>query len=169
MKEVYPWGILVPKNCRYLLLGTFPGNFSDPAYDFFFMSKRNQFWSILEEVYKLNLKDKKSKIKLLENLRMGMGDMIESCERAKGTNADNNLVNIKFNTREIKKVLAKHKIEKIYFSSRMAEGFFRKEFKIRKGNLGEIELITLPSSSPRYAAMRWEEKVKIYKKMLPEI
>ena len=98
---------------------------------------------------------------------MAITDVIWSCERSEGTNADNNLIDIEFNTEAIKEIIEKNKIKKIFFSSRGAEKLFKKEWKELVAKHPEIELVTLPSSSPRYAAMAKSEKIKRYKELLP--
>jgi len=123
----------------------------------------------MSEVYGRELKTKEQKQRLFADLKMALTDVILSCERSEGTNADNNLINIEFNTEAIKEIIEKNKIEKIYFSSRGAEKLFRKEWKELILKHSEIELVTLPSSSPRYAAMPKSEKVKRYRELLPKL
>ena len=63
MIETHPFGNFVPKKARYLLIGSFPGKI-DENYDFYYSNKRNQFWPIMENIYKVDLKTKSQKIKL---------------------------------------------------------------------------------------------------------
>jgi hypoxanthine-DNA glycosylase len=162
MLETHPFGNFVPKNAKYLLLGSFTGKSGDPAYDWFYCSKRNQFWSILENVYDRKLPSKKDKQGLFTKLGMAMADIIYQCERKKGNNLDSNLINIIYNIEAIEKMLQENNIEKIFFSSRFVENKFRRLFKAVKP-----ELITLPSPSPRYAQMTLKQKVARYKEVLP--
>lgn len=163
MLETHPYGSFVPSRARFLVLGSFTGK---PAagYDWFYTTKRNQFWPILENVYGLKLDNKKSKQKLFTKLRIAITDIIYQCEREKGTNLDTNLINIIYNIPAIEKILSQNKIERIYFSSRFVEGKFKKIFKDVS-----IELITLPSPSPRYATMSKAEKIARYKELLPRL
>lgn len=163
MLETHPYGSFVPSRARFLVLGSFTGK---PAvgYDWFYTTKRNQFWPILGNVYGLKLDNKKSKQKLFTKLRIAITDIIYQCEREKGTNLDTNLINIVYNIPAIEKILSQNKIERIYFSSRFVEGKFKKIFKDVS-----IELITLPSPSPRYAAMSKAEKITRYKELLPKL
>lgn len=158
MLETHPYGNFVPQNARFLILGSFPAK---DSFDWFYGSKRSQFWKILEKVYNINLPDKKSKKNLLSSLQIAMSDIIFSCDRTKNSSLDMNLKNIELNIAEI---LSKNKIQKIYFTSRFVENKFKKYFSYKNE-----ELITLPSPSPRYAMLTKEEKVKIYKKLLPKL
>ncbi len=163
MLETHPYGSFVPPKAKFLLLGSFVAR-PEPGYDWFYGSKRNQFWFILEKVYGIELKDTKSKQKLFTKLRIAIADIILQCERKKNNNSDMNLTNIVYNVDEIEKILYKNKIEKIYFSSRFVENKFRKFFKGVN-----VEIITLPSPSPRYALMSKTEKAARYKKLLPRV
>lgn len=167
--ETHAFGNFVPPNARYLILGSFTAkkNEGDDYYDWFYTTKRNQFWPILEEVYGLKLESKKAKQDLFTRQVIAIADIILQCERRDGTSADNNLINIVYNTIAIQEILRKSKIEKIFFSSRFVEKEFKKRFKNLIEEHPHTELITLPSPSPRYAAMRKEEKVRQYKKLLP--
>jgi len=167
--ETHPFGNFVPPNARYLFLGTFVVKITDPSYDWFFSSKRNQFWQIMDQVYGVELKNKKEKQELFSKLKMAITDIILTCERSQNTNADNNLINLVFNTRSINEIVKKNIIKKIFFSSRYAESLFRKNFRELIKQYPQIEFVTLPSSSPRYAAMSKSQKVIRYKKLLPLI
>ena len=167
MIEKHPYGNFVPIKARYLLLGSFVAKPVD-GYDWFYGTKRNQFWPILEVVYKVSLKTKKDQQKLFTKLRMAITDIILKCEREKNSNLDVNLKKIVFNTKAIQGILVDNKIEKIYFTSRFVEKLFRKEFKKLIHINPEIELLTLPSPSPRYAQMTKEQKISKYKKLLPK-
>ena len=155
----------MPENAQYLILGSFVAKKS-PEYDWFYSTKRNQFWPILENIYDKELKTKKQKKDLLKELHISMTDIIKSCERKKSNSSDINLVNIKYNKKGIKKILSKNKIEKIFFTSRFVEKGYRRVFKECIDKYPDIELITLPSPSPRYARMSFKEKIEAYKRII---
>jgi hypoxanthine-DNA glycosylase len=169
MIEIHPFGDYVPDNARYLLLGSFIAKKApnDAQYDWYYSSKRNQFWPILEIVYDRELRDKASKERLLAEKRLAMSDIILQCERRDGNSLDANLINIVYNIEGITTVLRNNAIEKIFFTSRFVEQAFRKLFKDLMLELPQLELITLPSPSPRYARLTKQEKAAIYKELLP--
>lgn len=160
MIEKHPFGNFVAPNAKYLILGSFPARESG---DWFYSSKRNQFWPILEKVYRVELKDKKSKQALFTKLKIAVADIIFKCDRVNGSSLDFNLVDIVYNIGGIERILKGHKIQKIFFTSRFVEIGFRKII----GEPVGVQLVTLPSPSPRYAAMTIKEKVSRYKKTLP--
>jgi hypoxanthine-DNA glycosylase len=169
MIEVHPFGSFVPPKSQYLFLGTFTGKVVDPTYDWFFGTKRSQFWPILESVYNMELSTKIIKQKLFSKLHMAITDLILQCERSNNTNADNNLINIVFNTDVITKILSENQIKTIFFSSRKAEQLFNKHFNELKLKYPGTNLVTLPSPSPRYALLSKPEKIKLYQKLLPPL
>ena len=162
--EIHPFGDFVPHKSKYLVLGSFPAR---EGGDWFYGSKRNQFWQILESVYGVGLKTKKKKQRLLSELGVAVADIILKCDRKNGSSLDFNLTNIVYNIRGIEQILKKHKIQKIFFTSRFVEKKFRGQFKEVVGKFADIELVTLPSPSPRYAAVTKAEKIKRYKETLP--
>jgi hypoxanthine-DNA glycosylase len=161
MLETHPFPPFVPPNTKYLLLGSFVGR-PVPGYDWYYSSKRNQFWKILEHVYHNKLGTKQSKQQLFSRLHLAVTDIIYQCERCKNNNSDINLVNIIYNISALEKILSQNQIQTIFFTSRYVGKKFTKLFPQIK-----IKLITLPSPSPRYAKLDLKEKVYIYRKILP--
>lgn len=166
MIETHPFGNFVPQNTQYLLLGSFTGKPIE-GYDWFYGNKRNQFWPIMENLYKIKLDTKAKQQKLFARLGIAITDIILSCERKNNSNLDMNLANIVFNTKAINNILQKNRIKKIFFSSRFTEKLFRRHFKDVVQQFSEIKLVTLPSPSPRYVAMSKPEKISRYKELLP--
>lgn len=168
MKEIHPYGVFVPKNSRCLILGSFTAKPVE-GYEWFYGTKKNQFWPILEEVYKIPLKTKKYQKKLFTKLGFSITDVILECERTKNSNLDTNLKNIVFNSKAIFGILKNNKIDKIFFTSRFVEKLFRRYFRDLISKYSNMELITLPSPSPRYALMSKTEKIRVYRKLLPKL
>lgn len=166
MLEKHPFGAFVPDNAKYLLLGSFTAKPKD-GYEWFYANGRNQFWPIMEEVYVLPLKTKKAQQELFIKLRMAISDIILECERVKNSNLDINLKNIVFNTQALTEILAKNEIKTIFFSSKFVENLFLRHFKDLIQKHPQVELVTLPSPSPRYAMITKAQKVSRYKQLLP--
>ena len=176
MVETHAFGNFVPQNAKYLILGSFTGRqavkgttTTDDTYDWFYGTKRNQFWSILEGVYGIELRNKRSKQELFTKVGIAMADIIYQCERKDGNNLDSNLVNIVYNVDAIAEILETHQIERILFSSRFVENRFKKVFKDIINRHPSINLVTLPSPSPRYAQLSKEQKIQRYKELLPKL
>ncbi len=169
MIETHPFKIFSPANARYLLLGSFIAIRKDKSYDWYYGKKVNQFWPIIEEVYKVKLPNKKARQDLFIKLSIAVADIIYQCERKFNNSMDSSLVNCIYNTKAIKKLLSENKIEKILFTSRFVESEFEKHFKDLIEKYPNIDLVTLPSPSARYAAMSKKEKVKRYSQIFPKL
>lgn len=175
MIETHPFGIFVPQNARYLILGSFTGrqavkgqSFTEEKYDWFYATKRNQFWPILEEVYGMSLPTKQEKKDLFTRLGIGIADIISQCERQDGNNLDSNLKNIVYNKQPILEIMDQNPIETILFSSKFVEKKFKQEFKELIRFFPQVEYFCLPSPSPRFARMSKAEKIIEYRKLLPK-
>lgn len=175
MIETHPFGVFNPPNAKYLILGSFT---TKEAYDinkkeaypwFYCNGGRNQFWPILEEIYRVRLRTREEMQTLFTKLDIALADIILECERKKNSNLDVCLINITYAVKDISNLLTNNPIKKIFFTSRFVENEFRKHFKDLIKKYPNVELFTLPSPSPRYASMRKEEKIKKYKELLPKL
>ena len=176
MIETHPFKSFVPPCAKYLILGSFAAKqsvkgkpYTDDKYDFFYGVKRNQFWPILEEIYECELKDTQSRKDLLTKLYIAMADIIYQCERKSGSSLDSNLINIVYAIKGITKILENNQINRIFFTSRNVEIKFRHNFKDIINQHPTIDLLTLPSPSPRYVLITMVQKIKMYKELLPQI
>lgn len=172
MIETHPFGEFIPAGARYLLLGSFPGRHSttsgevDDPDDWFYGSKRNQFWPILETVYGMTLNTKQSRQDLLSALGIAVADIIYQCERTRNSNLDASLGSITYNVKPLERLFTKNKIERVYFTSRFVEVRFKKLFD--DAVLGKAALHLLPSPSPRFTKLSKWEKVEKYRELLPQ-
>lgn len=175
MRERHPFENFVPVNATCLILGSFVGKqavpgtaATDDSCDWFYGTKRNQFWPILEGVYGIELKNKRSKQKLFSKLGIAIADIIKQCERINNNNLDTNLKEIIYND-EISGIIESQDIEKILFTSRFVEVSFKKHFANLIKRHPSIQLVTLPSPSPRYALISKESKIQKYRELLPQL
>lgn len=175
MIETHPFLSFTPPNTRCLILGSFTGKeavpgqpYSIESYDWFYGTRSNQFWPILEKVYGVELKSKDQKQALFTRLGIAIADIIYQCERKAGSNLDANLEIIAYNQAPIEEILDSYPIERIYFTSRFVERKFKRAFKEVLFHHPGIQGTALPSPSRRYARMGLEEKTAKYKELLPK-
>ena len=162
--EIHPHKPFVPQNAKVLILGSFPGKghaTSESANEWFYASKRNQFWNILRGVYNKELITTEDKKELFTKHGIAIADVFLKIRRKEDNNQDNNLEIIAYNDKALSKILNKNKFESIFFTSKLVEKHFMKLFPSIKS--GEC----LPSPSPRYARVSLQEKINVYKKKLP--
>lgn len=163
--ETHPFKAYIPENASVVIIGSFPGRevthkeLSDD--EWFYGSKRNQFWKIISGVYEIDLSSKKEKQDLFRKCGIGIADIFLKIRRTENNNMDSNLEVIEFNEKELTSIVRNPNIKKIFFTSRFVEKTFNKLFP--KISIGEC----LPSPSPRYARMSQQDKINYYKLKLP--
>ncbi len=163
--ETHPHKLFVPPNATVLILGTFPGKDNvqvEGQDEWFYSSKRNQFWTIIRGVYNEELSTIAQKKELFTRKRIAIGDIFLKIKRKENNNSDTSLEVIEYNDKEIEKVLKENFIDNVFTTSQ----FVAKEFKKLFPTFKNIE--ALPSPSPRYARMSLEEKISNYEDKLPE-
>jgi hypoxanthine-DNA glycosylase len=163
--ETHPFTAFIPENVTVIIVGSFPGREVTHKIltedEWFYSTKRNQFWKIISGVYHLDLSTKIEKQSLFKKHGIGIVDLFLKVKRKAANNMDQNLQVIEYNDKAIKEILSNHRIKKIFFTSRFVEKTFHQIFPGVK--MGEC----LPSPSPRFATMSLQEKIKIYQQKLP--
>lgn len=122
-EETHPWEPFIPKNINKLILGTFPtAEINRGAYDFFYPNPNNDFWRLIFEVAGKKLDDYKKdepiviRKQILEDLKLGIGDIGKKILRQKESSKDDNLFPIEFT--DIFSIIAAHlTIKKIIITS----------------------------------------------------
>ncbi len=156
-RYTHPFDPILFPDTKILILGTFP-SLDSFKYDFYYAHKRNQFWKILHELYKMPAETKEERIVLLKHAKIGLYDIVASCERKNSSDA--NLKNCTLT--DIPAILKTHSnIELIAFTGKKAAALYHQSYSDLS-----IRTITLPSPSPAYASMRYEEKREIYRAVL---
>jgi len=163
--ETHPFQPFIPTNATILIVGSFPGRDITQKElekdDWFYGTKRNQFWNIISGVYNIELKNAADKKELFTIKGIAIADIILKARRNAVSNSDINLEVIAYNDKSIKNILAYTSFQHIFYTSRFVEKHFLKIFPgIQNGEC-------LPSPSPRYARMSIKEKITYYKKILP--
>ena len=142
-----------------LILGSFPSIKSFEE-GFYYAHPRNQFWSILAAIYDEEIQTKEEKIALCKKHKIALFDSAASLQREENNSSDTNLKNITVN--DFENLLEKYpNIHTILFTGKKAQQIFNKKYKDLK-----IKKVLLPSTSPAYASMKFEEKLKKYKEHL---
>ena len=167
--EVHPFGPFVQPNTRYLVVGTFPGrqfsqrsaaeNEADPTA--FNYGGRNQFWRIMEKIYTVELPDRASKQRLFEEKCLGLMDLIAACRRKKDSNLDSDLADIVWNKPAFEQLFAAQDIDAVLCTGKGVATIFKTWFPDKR-------CVILPSPSPLFAAMRFEDKLAFYRGIFPK-
>lgn len=167
--EYHPFGNFIPQNVQYLVVGTFPGRqysqrkVEENEADIYAFSYggRNQFWRIMEKIYGVELPTRQSKKDLFEQLNIGLIDLIYACRRKNQSNLDSDLIDIVWNKPQFDRIFEEKTIKLVFCTGKGVAAIFQKWYP-------QIACVALPSPSPLYAQMRFEEKVLFYKKVFPQ-
>jgi len=152
----HPFDPIVDETSRILILGSFP-SLKSFENNFYYAHPRNQFWLILSKIYGMPADTTEARLKLLKKNRIALWDVIKGCERT--NSADSNLKACKPN--DIDMLLRDYpNIKMIFFTGRKAQTLFKRFFP---DNL--LPQYLLPSPSPAYAAMPFEDKLRVWRKM----
>ncbi|MDR1000386.1 MAG: DNA-deoxyinosine glycosylase [Clostridiales bacterium] len=142
---------------RLLILGTFPSPLSRQKGEYY-GNPRNQFWRLIFGVFDepFDNPDYDTKKAILFRNGIALCDVIIEC-MANGA-LDSGIRNPVYRT-ELSKFIAAKGISRVFFNGNNAYLFYRR-------GIGEIERRVLPSGSPAYAGMRFEEKLRLWRERL---
>ena len=162
MTEYHTFEPLIFPDSKILILGSFP-SIKSLQEGFYYAHPRNQFWPILAEIFHEKTDTKEQKIALCKKHHIALFDSAKSLKRENGNSSDSNLKNIEVN--DFERLLKEYpSIELIAFTGKKAEQIFNTKYKYLT-----IRKKLLPSTSPAYAAMKFEEKLQSYKTVLQSI
>ena len=145
---------------KILILGSLPSKVSRER-SFYYMHPSNRFWKVLSLVYKENIGDLvSSKKEFLKRHKIALWDVIESCYIA--GSSDSSISNV--TPTNLKWLLSKTKIEKIYVLGNTAYQYYQKYSYPKLG----IDAILLPSTSSANASWSLEKLVDVYQVLKEE-
>lgn len=152
------------RNARVLVLGSMPGRASLAAGQYY-AHPRNQFWPIMGSLFGFSPDiSYQKRLDILKANRIALWDVLASCERI--TSLDAGIVRASETINDFNNFLAEHPlITDIFFNGRKAEETFLRKVKPRLP-ARELALHLFPSTSPAYAQLRFEEKRKVWEKLV---
>jgi len=146
---------------RILVLGSLPGQRSI-AEQQYYAHPRNAFWPIMRELFDIHGSYRERCAQLVRN-RIALWDVLASSYRPGSLDADIHLESATVN--DFDRFFASHaEIELIAFNGQAAARLFRR-FAAGESAAG-VAQVTLPSTSPAYAAMRFAGKLSAWRSAL---
>jgi hypoxanthine-DNA glycosylase len=149
-------------DAKILILGSLPGQRSLELAQYY-AHRQNAFWRIMAELFGVE-GDYADRCRQLMAHRIAVWDVLASSVRPGSMDADIQLESARAN--DFAGFLSNHgQIRRICFNGRKAEQMFRKLVApALAGNLPD--LISLPSTSPAYAALSFDNKLEVWSSML---
>ncbi len=162
MSQCLGFSPIIPANPKVLILGTMPSVVSlEEA--FYYAHPRNAFWSIIASFAGYSLESIEEKKRACDQLGIYLWDVLQACERQGSLDSAiqapsaNNFERV-FNTFPDLKTVA--------FNGQAAEKLFKKEVFKKQSLPDELQLISLPSTSPAYAAISFEDKRDLWQEKI---
>ena len=139
---------------RILILGTFPSPLSRERGEYY-GNPRNQFWRIIYGIFDLKYADEdyERKKAVLTGNGVAVWDVIGQCQ-ADGA-LDSTIRNPVYNS-GLPVFIAERGIRRVLFNGNNAYRFYTRA-------IGSAEKNVLPSTSPAYAGMRFDEKLRLWR------
>ena len=125
----------------------------------YYAHPQNSFWKIIFSICNEEFSDKYTdRVQVLKKNQLALWDVLKSCQRS--GSLDSNIVSNSSVVNDFSEFLKTHnKISKICFNGQKASQIFKRH--VIKGSerfYADYTLITLPSTSPAHASMKWTEK-----------
>lgn len=165
MKACVGFNPIIPKEPKILVLGTMPSVVSMDQ-TFYYAHPRNAFWPIIESLVSKRLTSVDDKRQACEENGILLWDVLQSCQRSGSLDSAiqkpcaNNFEPL-FQTFPRLKIIA--------FNGQAAEKLFRKEVIKKQILPKELVFISLPSTSPAYAAITLEDKRLLWQEKLSNL
>ena len=155
MQLDHPFDPIIDKHSKVLILGSFPSirSFAD---NFYYAHPRNQFWPIMQTLFDVTLQSNAGKKAFALKYGIALYDTYGSLRRSQNNSSDSNLSDLQPN--DIPELLQKYpQIKKIFCTGRKSFDGMKKHFP----DLA-VPVELLPSTSPAYAAMKFDQKLAAY-------
>jgi len=145
-------------DAKILILGSLPGRRSLELTQYY-AHRQNAFWRIMAELFGVE-GDYQSRCRQLVVHRIAVWDVLAESVRPGSMDADIQLESARAN--DFAGFLSDHgQIRRICFNGRKAEALFTR-FVIPAFSSTHLELVSLPSTSPAYAAMSFDAKRDVW-------
>jgi len=146
---------------RILILGSLPGQQSLSASEYY-AHRQNAFWPIMHDVFDI-CGDYETRCRSLMAEYVALWDVLQASERPGSMDADIRTATAVAN--DFETFLEAHKqIRTVFFNGKKAEQLFRR--LVPDDHIVGIRLVGLPSTSPAYAAMSFEDKLDTWRREL---
>lgn len=152
MQKISSFPPIINENSKILILGSIPGVKSLEMQQYY-AHPQNKFWKIICEIFNEEFTTNyQQRIEILEKHHIALWDVIDTCER-KGS-LDSEIRNEEAN--KIEELLQNFPNIKAIFCNGQKS---HKNLQKILGKKFRMPIIVLPSTSPAYAGLKYEEKL----------
>lgn len=157
--QAYSFPPITDSDAALLILGSMPGKTSLRMQQYY-AHRQNAFWRILFNLFgQEHSSEYDAKIELLHKNNIALWDSLQFCERKSSLDSD-----IKYEVPNAFREFFEHNptVRTVAFNGKAAERYFVKYF----GKPNGCVFLSLPSTSPAYASMKFEEKLEKWRVIL---
>jgi double-stranded uracil-DNA glycosylase len=163
MSAIDGFAPIVSGNASVLILGSMPSEASLVRQQYY-GHPRNAFWPIMSALFGSDpeLCYQRCKEMLMEN-RIAVWDVLQRCNRLGSSDSNIKLATIR--TNDFASFFTEYKcIKRVFFNGRMAEKLYQKRILPTLNHcFSYLEYKCLPSTSPAYATLKFEQKLEAWK------
>jgi len=162
--QVQSFAPVIGKKPRVVILGSMPGVASLEAVQYY-AHPRNAFWPIMGALFDIDAgADYATRIRQIETRPLILWDTLRRCRRPGSLDSNIELTSAEAN--DFPGLLSRHRqIRAICFNGAASEKYFRQ--LVEPGlDLGGIERMRLPSTSPAHAGMSVVQKLEAWRRIL---
>ena len=153
---------VIDGRARVLILGSLPGQRSLREQQYY-AHPRNAFWRIMAEMFGFDVgAPYAERCNILKDKGIALWDVLASSYRRGSLDTAIDVSSARAN--DFPGLLKRHQeIKLICFNGQKSRQLFTRLVSLKVAAVQDVKLVTLPSSSPAYAAMRFEDKLTRWK------
>ena len=153
---------IVSTHVQVLILGSMPSDASLIANQYYGHS-RNAFWPIMCTLFGVHPASYNQRVELLIKNNIAVWDVLQSCSRLGSLDSKINPESIIVNN-FIDFFTVYKKIKQVFFNGKLAEKVYQKRvLPYLSPHFSYLEYYCLPSTSPAYAALSFNQKLEAWK------
>ncbi|MFW2441021.1 MAG: DNA-deoxyinosine glycosylase [Arenicellales bacterium] len=157
---------VIKKSCRVLVLGSMPGVASLQQQQYY-AHPRNAFWPIMEELFGIEQSsDYDEHCSRLTGSGLGIWDVLKACKRT--GSLDSSIETDSEQANDFMQLFSTYTdIQAVFFNGGAAERLYKRHV-LHSEIVQQYDLYyhRLPSTSPAFASMHYEEKLNQWRRMI---
>ena len=164
MTTVYSFPPVARADASVLILGSMPGKASLAANQYY-AHPHNLFWPFMQQLFGADpALGYQERLHLLQAHGIALWDVLKECYRS--SSLDGDIVETSIVANDFAGFFAQYRqIRRIFFNGAKAEQAFKRYVLPGLGNVGEMQLVRLPSTSPANASIPISKKLESWQRI----
>ncbi len=164
MSTVHSFPPVARADARVLILGSMPGKASLAANQYY-AHPHNLFWPFMQQLFGVDpALAYRERLDLLQAHGIALWDVLKQCYRSGSLDGD--IVETSIVANDFAGFFAQHRqIRRIFFNGSKAEQAFKRYVLPGLTDVGELQLVRLPSTSPANASIPLDKKLASWQRI----